>query len=91
MKIISTSKSKSKKDDYVVEFSDGILLHVKFINGQLECYNMCSLGTDSFFMKRGSFPKGKNLSKRVELAQDTINARQRRYKKREISDESTEA
>ena len=81
-KLQITSTSKLKSDLYSVLFSDGILLNIRYKPGATSgtSEHMCSVGTDSYFMRKGHFPKGQNLRKRLLLGIDTVKSRQNRYK-----------
>lgn len=85
LKVLSTSKLKA--DLYSVHFSDNILLNIRYKTGQAsgEPEHMCSVGTDSYYMEKGSFPKGQNLRKRLILGVDTIKSRINRYKTKNTS------
>jgi hypothetical protein len=63
---------------YAVEFDDSMVV---ILNEKLEYLNMLSLGTESYYAKKGKFPKGKNLEKRVTLGQEWISRNANRYKK----------
>jgi hypothetical protein len=81
LRIISTARVA--KDSYNVEFNDGILLNIKYKPGAISWEDvgpMCSLGLDSYFCEKGSFPKGHNLRKRLLMGTDLIKARMKRYK-----------
>ena len=71
------------KGSYNVEFNDGILLNIKYKEGQ-DSWNevgpMCSLGVDSYFYQKGHFPKGQNLRKRLLMGTDMIKSRMNRYR-----------
>jgi hypothetical protein len=81
MKVIATCCMKA--DLYNVEFDDGIIIGIRYKDdspGEYTGY-MCSVGTDSYFMNKGFFPKGANLKKRVSIGTDIIKSRQPRYRR----------
>jgi hypothetical protein len=84
LNVISTAKLKNNL--YSVEFSDGILLNIKYITGHVsgELGHMCSMGLDSYFSLKGYFPKGHNLRKRLLLGTDAIKARSKRYRRGKV-------
>lgn len=90
MKVISSLKNggTKAKPRYSVHFDDGITLIVLMIDNAIEYDNMLSTGLDSYFLKKGKWPSGKNLEKRLELAQAYIlrNIKNNRYRKK-IEDE----
>jgi hypothetical protein len=81
LKVISTSKLK--QNIYSVEFNDGILLNIKYIQGHVsgEPQHMCSLGLDSYFATKGYFPKGHNLRKRLLIGTEAVKSRSKRYRR----------
>ena len=86
MKLSIIGTSKLSKDTYSIQFSDGILLGIKY-TGKTDTWDdygpMCSIGTNSFYLERGYFPKGNNLKKRLLMGTDIIKKRINRYKKDE--------
>lgn len=76
---------------YSVHFDDGITMIIKTEQGELVYENMLSVGLDSYFLKKGKWPTGKNLEKRVTLATDFINKniKNNRYRSK-LKDESEE-
>ena len=87
LQVISTTKLKT--DWYSVEFNDGILLNIKYEKGKSSWSDigpMCSLGLDSYFCKKGYFPKGNNLKKRLLLGTDMIKSRMKRYRRTSVVD-----
>ncbi len=89
-KLKITSTCKLKENLYSVEFNDGILLNIKYMDGNIsgEPAHMCSLGTCSYFMEKGHFPKGHNLKKRLLMGTDMIKSRMKRYRRgKEIREE----
>ena len=88
LKVISTTKLK--KDWYSVQFNDGILLNILYEKGRASWSDvgpMCSLGLDSYFCKKGYFPKGQNLRNRLLKGTDAIKARMQRYKRKDNKEE----
>ena len=87
MKPISSLRNggTSKSPRYSVHFDDGITLIVKTVNDKL-CYDtMLSVGLDTYYLKKGKWPTGKNLEKRMELAIQFINknVKNNRYRKKQ--------
>lgn len=80
-----------KNPRYSVHFDDGITLIVKTVNDKIVYDNMLSVGLDTYYLKKGKWPSGKNLEKRVELASEYINKniKNNRYRK-ELKDEPEE-
>lgn len=72
------------KPRYSVHFDDGITIILKTVNDELVYENMLSVGLDSYFLKKGKWPKGKNLDTRVDLAIQFIkkNIKNNRYRKK---------
>ena len=62
-----------KNPRYSVHFDDGITLIVKTVDDKIVYENMLSVGLDTYYLKKGKWPAGKNLEKRVELASEFIN------------------
>jgi hypothetical protein len=89
VKVISTSRMKAGV--YSVEFDDGILVGIKYKegddSGKYSGY-MCSLGSNSYFTNKGHYPKGQNLKKRLIIGTDTIKSRMQRYKRQPDSNEN---
>ena len=63
---------------YAADFTDGITV---IFNEQYNVVNMLSVGTDTYYISKGKWPKGKNLEKRSELATAWIERNKNRYKK----------
>lgn len=80
-----------KNPRYSVHFDDGITLIVKTVDDKIVYENMLSVGLDTYYLKKGKWPAGKNLEKRVELASEFINKniKNNRYRKK-LKDESEE-
>lgn len=80
-----------KNPRYSVHFDDGITLILKTIDGVLAYENMLSVGLDTYYLKKGKWPTGKNLEKRVELAVAYIsnNIKNNRYRKK-LTDDTEE-
>ena len=77
------STARVAKDTYIVSFNDGILLNIKYIEGQTSWSDvgpMCSLGVDSYFYTKGHWPSGNNLRKRLMMGTDAIKSRIKRYR-----------
>ena len=82
------TKSKPR---YSVHFDDGITILLKTESEQLVYENMLSVGLETYFLKKGKWPSGKNLDKRIELAVAFINKniKNNRYRKK-LNDEHNE-
>ena len=80
-----------KNPRYSVHFDDGITLIVKTVDEQIVYENMLSVGLDSYYLKKGKWPTGKNLEKRIELASQfsNKNIKNNRYRKK-LKDEPEE-
>jgi hypothetical protein len=76
---------------YSVHFDDGITLIVNFKDGVIQYESMLSVGLGSYYLKKGKWPAGKNLDKRIELADQYINKniKNNRYRKK-LEDEPEE-
>lgn len=77
-----------KNPRYSVHFDDGITLILKTVDACLVYENMLSVGLDTYYLKKGKWPSGKNLEKRVELAIAYINKniKNNRYRKKLTDD-----
>jgi len=73
-----------KNPRYSVHFDDGITLIVNSKDDKIVYENMLSTGLDSYYLKKGKWPAGKNLEKRIELAEQFINKNKKnnRYRKK---------
>jgi hypothetical protein len=83
--ISSLSNGGTKKNPrYSVHFDDGITLIIKTVNDQLVYDGMLSTGLDSYYLKKGKWPSGKNLDERMELAVAYVqkNKKNNRYRKK---------
>lgn len=92
MKLEVLSSCKLKTDLYCVEFNDGILLNIRYLQGRVSGSpeHMCSVGVDSYFYRKGYFPKGNNLRQRLMLGVDTIKQRIKRYRRGKDVEQTTE-
>lgn len=72
------------KPRYSVHFDDGITIIIKTVSDELVYENMLSVGLDSYFLKKGKWPEGKNLETRIDLAIQFIkkNIKNNRYRKK---------
>jgi hypothetical protein len=86
MKPISSLINGGTKNNprYSVHFDDGITIILKTANGELIYENMLSVGPDTYYLKKGKWPSGKNLDNRIELAVAFINKniKNNRYRKK---------
>ena len=84
MKITGTLKNNVQgREIYHIHFDDGITVNLRRMTGdKFEYDNMLSTGPDSYYLKKGKFPKGANLKKRIELGVALIkkNIQNNRYK-----------
>ena len=62
-----------KNPRYSVHFDDGITMIMKTVDGEIQYESMLSVGLNSYYLKKGKWPTGKNLEKRVELCREFIN------------------
>jgi hypothetical protein len=71
-----------KSPRYSVHFDDGITMIMKTENGDLVYENMLSVGLESYYLKKGKWPRGKNLEERIELCKQFIqkNIKNNRYR-----------
>jgi hypothetical protein len=69
---------------FSVHFDDGITLILETKNDDLMYNSMLSTGLDSYFLKKGKWPAGKNLQNRIDLAIAFINKNKKnnRYRKK---------
>jgi hypothetical protein len=87
--ISSLSNGGTKKNPrYSVHFDDGITIIIKLNNDEFVYDGMLSTGLDSYYLKKGKWPSGKNLDKRMELAIAFVNKniKNNRYRKK-VDDE----
>lgn len=93
MKVISSllNGGTKKCPRYSVHFDDGITIIVIMKDDQFVFDGMLSTGLDSYYLKKGKWPAGKNLEKRIELASMFIskNIKNNRYRKK-LTDEPEE-
>jgi hypothetical protein len=75
---IESARYNDVHDTFSVSFDDGITI---ILNNRLEFFNMISTGLDSYFLKKGKWPRGKNLSNRVDIGSKWISKNKNRYKK----------
>lgn len=93
MKPISSLSNGGTKTNprYSVHFDDGITIILTTKNNELVFDGMLSTGLESYYLKKGKWPAGKNLEKRMELATAYINKNKKnnRYRKK-LEDEPEE-
>ena len=75
---ITGARRHNTWNTYAVEFDDSMVI---ILDDNLKYQNMLSIGPDSYYIKKGKFPKGKNLEKRVMMGQEWIGKNANRYKK----------
>jgi hypothetical protein len=83
MKVTGTLRDeKNGKEIFHVYFDDGITINIKRIKDKFEYDSMIATGLGNYFLKKGKWPKGKNLEKRIDLgvALITKNLNNNRYK-----------
>lgn len=66
------------RQTFAASFDDGMII---ILDSNLEYRNMLSTGLDSFYMKKGKWPTGKNLENRVLATRHWIMKNKNRYKK----------
>lgn len=82
-----TGSLKDVKQDktvvYHVYFDDGMTIDFKNSGHEWEQCGMLSTGLNSYYLRTGKWPVGKNLQKRIELGVAFIekNIKNNRYKK----------
>ena len=93
MKPVSSLRNGGTKTNprYSVHFDDGITIILTTKNNELVFDGMLSTGLESYYLKKGKWPAGKNLEKRMELATAYINKNKKnnRYRKK-LEDEPEE-
>lgn len=74
----------TEKPRFSVHFDDGMTIILHTVGDELVYENMLSVGPGSYFLKKGKWPSGKNLEKRVEMAIAYVekNIKRNRYKKK---------
>lgn len=74
----------SDKPRFSVHFDDGMTIILHTVGVDLVYENMLSVGVDSYYLKKGKWPTGKNLEKRVDMAIAYVgkNIKRNRYKKK---------
>jgi hypothetical protein len=83
MKITGTLRNTAfNKEIFHVHFDDGMTINIRRSGQQFIYDNMVSKGLDSYFLKKGKWPKGKNLEKRMEMGVALIkkNIKNNRYR-----------
>ena len=70
-----------QKPRYSVHFDDGITLIVHMIDNNIQYESMLSVGLNTYYLKTGKWPKGKQLEKRLNMAEEFIfiNDKKNRY------------
>ena len=86
MKPISSLVNGGTKHEprYSVHFDDGITLIVHMIDNNIQYESMLSVGLNTYYLKTGKWPKGKQLEKRLNMAEQYIlkNVKNNRYRKK---------
>ena len=83
MKITGTLRNTAfNKEIFHVHFDDGMTINIRRSGQQFIYDHMVSKGLDSYFLKKGKWPKGKNLEKRMEMGVALIkkNIKNNRYR-----------
>jgi|TARA_B110000196_G_C20664433_1_gene438956 hypothetical protein len=83
MKITGTLRNTAfNKEIFHVHFDDGMTINIRRTGKTFLYDNMVSKGLDSYFLKKGKWPKGKNLEKRMEMGVALIerNIKNNRYR-----------
>lgn len=80
--LVNSNKTNPAHPRFSVHFDDGITILLHTISSELVYENMLSVGPETYFLKTGKWPKGKNLEKRINLAIEFIekNIKNNRYK-----------
>ena len=63
---------------FAASFDDGMVI---ILSDRLEYHNMLSTGLQSYYIRRGRWPTGKNLTNRVLAVKHWIMKNKNRYKK----------
>lgn len=83
---IESIQYHDERQTFAASFDDGMVI---ILDDKLEYHNMLSTGLDSYFMKKGKWPKGKNLENRVLATRHWITKNKNRYKKWQSAHEQT--
>jgi len=75
---IESIQYHDERETFAASFDDGMVV---ILNSKLEYHNMLSTGLDSYFIRKGKWPKGKNLDNRVLATKHWIMKNKNRYKK----------
>lgn len=75
---IESANYNNTHHTFAISFSDGITI---ILDENLNYLTMLSVGIESYYLKKGKWPSGKNLSTRVEKSVVWIEKNKNRYKK----------
>lgn len=75
---IESIQYHDERQTFAASFDDGMVI---ILDDKLEYHNMLSTGLDSYFIRKGKWPKGKNLDNRVLATRHWIMKNKNRYKK----------
>ena len=75
---IESIQYHDERQTFAASFDDGMVV---ILDDKLEYRNMLSTGLDSYFIRKGKWPKGKNLDNRVLAVKHWITKNKNRYKK----------
>ena len=80
--LVNSKGSGEHQPRFSVQFDDGITILLHTIKDEIVYENMLSVGPDTYFLKKGKWPSGKNLEKRTTMAIDYVqkNIKNNRYK-----------
>lgn len=86
--LVNTNIPDGNHPRFSVQFDDGITIMLHTIKGELVYENMLSVGVDTYYLKTGKWPKGKQLEKRVKMAVDLVNKNIKNNRYKHIRNES---
>ena len=76
--LVNTKISTDTNPRFAVHFDDGMTILLHTIKDTLTYENMLSVGPDTYYLKTGKWPKGKNLQKRIDLAIEYVENNKKR-------------
>ena len=92
MKITGSLRNTAfNKEIFHVHFDDGMTINIRRTGKGFSYDSMVSRGMDSYYLKKGKWPKGKNLEKRIEMGVALIekNLKNIRYRIKNDNKKST--
>lgn len=75
---IESIQYHDERGTFAASFDDGMII---ILDNKLDYHNMLSTGLDSYFIRKGKWPSGKNLDNRVLATRHWITKNKNRYKK----------